>query len=70
MELSNGALIHYPTSQEDPADLVVTLIRPQLLALLVGAGASGIHFDGDVTILATIVSLTDEPDPVFAIVTP
>ena len=32
--------------------------------------SSGIHFDGDVTILATIVSLTDEPDPVFAIVTP
>jgi alkyl sulfatase BDS1-like metallo-beta-lactamase superfamily hydrolase len=29
MELSNGVLIHHPTSREDPADLVVTLTRPQ-----------------------------------------
>jgi len=70
MELSNGALIHYPTNRENPADLVVTLVRSQLLVLLAGAGHSGIQLDGDETILATIVSLTDEPDPTFAIVTP
>jgi alkyl sulfatase BDS1-like metallo-beta-lactamase superfamily hydrolase len=47
MELSNGALTHHPTSREDPADLVVTLTRPQLLAMLGGAGTDGVRFDGD-----------------------
>jgi alkyl sulfatase BDS1-like metallo-beta-lactamase superfamily hydrolase len=70
MELSNGALIHHPTSREDPADLVVTLTRPQLLALLGGAGTDGVRFDGDPKIFATIAGLTDQPDPAFAIVTP
>jgi alkyl sulfatase BDS1-like metallo-beta-lactamase superfamily hydrolase len=70
MELSNGALIHHPTSREDPADLVVTLTRPQLLALLGGAGTEGVRFDGDPKIFATIAGLTDQPDPAFAIVTP
>ena len=70
MELSNGVLIHHPTSREDPADLVVTLTRPQLLALLGGAGTDGVRFDGDPKIFATIAGLTDQPDPAFAIVTP
>jgi alkyl sulfatase BDS1-like metallo-beta-lactamase superfamily hydrolase len=70
MELSNGALVHYPTSREDPADLVVTLTRPQLFAMLGGAGTDGVQFDGDPKIFATIAALTDDPDPVFGIVTP
>jgi alkyl sulfatase BDS1-like metallo-beta-lactamase superfamily hydrolase len=70
MELSNGALIHHPTSREDPADLVVTLTHPQLLAMLGGAGTDGVRFDGDPKTLATITALTDQPDPAFAIVTP
>jgi len=70
MELSNGALIHYPTSREDPADLVVTLTHPQLLAMLGGAGTDGVRFDGEEKVLTTIISLTDQPDPAFAIVTP
>jgi alkyl sulfatase BDS1-like metallo-beta-lactamase superfamily hydrolase len=70
MELSNGALIHYPTSREDPADLVVTLTRPQLLATLGGAGTDGVQFDGDPKVFATIAGLTDQPDPAFRIVTP
>ena len=70
MELSNGALTHHPTSREDPADLVVTLTRPQLLAMLGGAGTDGVRFDGDPKTLATITALTDQPDPAFAIVTP
>jgi alkyl sulfatase BDS1-like metallo-beta-lactamase superfamily hydrolase len=70
MELSNGALIHYPTSRQDPADLVVTLTRQQLLGLMGGASADGIQFDGDDKVLDTILSLTDEPDTAFAIVTP
>jgi alkyl sulfatase BDS1-like metallo-beta-lactamase superfamily hydrolase len=70
MELSNGALIHHPTSRSEPADLVVTLTRAQLLGMVGGAGANGIQFEGDAKILDTILSLTDEPDPAFAIVTP
>ncbi len=70
MELSNGALIHYLTTRTEPADLVITLTRPQLLAMLGGAGANGVQFDGDPKVLATITGLTDQPDPAFPIVTP
>jgi alkyl sulfatase BDS1-like metallo-beta-lactamase superfamily hydrolase len=70
MELSNGALIHYPTSRTEPADLTVTLTRPQLLAMLVGAGTDGVRFDGDPKIIKTITGLTDQPDRQFPIITP
>jgi alkyl sulfatase BDS1-like metallo-beta-lactamase superfamily hydrolase len=70
MELSNGVLIHHPTTRTDPADLVITLDRRQLLALLGGAGNDGVQFEGDAKLLSTIVALTDQPDPGFAIVTP
>lgn len=70
MELSNGVLIHYPTERTDPADLVVTLTKVQLLGLLAGAGAEGITMDGDQATISTIVGLTDHPDPAFRIVTP
>ena len=68
--LSNGALIRYPTTRTDPADLVITLTRPQLLAILGGAGTDGVQFDGDPKTVTTIAALTDQPDPAFAIVTP
>ena len=70
MELSNGVLIHHPTTRTDPADLVITLDRSQLLTLLAGAGNDGVQFEGDAKLLSTIVALTDKPDPAFAIVTP
>jgi alkyl sulfatase BDS1-like metallo-beta-lactamase superfamily hydrolase len=70
MELSNGALIHYPTNRTEPADLVVTLTQQQLLAMIGGASADGVQLDGDPEVLATIVGLTDQPAPNFPIVTP
>ena len=70
MELSNGALIRYPATRADPADLVITLTRPQLLAMLGGAGTDGVRFGGDPKTVTTIAALTDQPDPAFAIVTP
>jgi alkyl sulfatase BDS1-like metallo-beta-lactamase superfamily hydrolase len=70
MELSNGVLIHYPTRREDPADLIVTLTRADLLALLAGGGTAGVRFEGDPKVLDTIMALTDQPDPAFGIVTP
>ncbi|WP_166139220.1 alkyl/aryl-sulfatase [Nocardioides ochotonae] len=70
MELSNGVLIHYPTQKADPAGVVVTLTKPELLALLAGAGHEDVQLDGDPGNLQTILSLLDQPNPAFAIVTP
>jgi alkyl sulfatase BDS1-like metallo-beta-lactamase superfamily hydrolase len=69
MEMSNGVLIHHPTRRNDPADLVVTLTKPELLALIAGR-TDGIKFDGDPGALQTILSFTEEPNPNFNIVTP
>ena len=70
MELSNGALIHYPTKREEPVDVVITLTRPQLLAMLAGAGTDGVQFVGHARVFEIIAGFTDQPDPTFAIVTP
>lgn len=70
MELSNGVLIHYPTTREAPADLTATLTRRQLLGLLATGNPEGIAFQGDPGIIRSILALTDEPDPNFNIVTP
>jgi alkyl sulfatase BDS1-like metallo-beta-lactamase superfamily hydrolase len=70
MELSNGVLIHHPTSRTKDADLVITLTKPQLLAMLGGAGTNGVQLDGDPKIFAMIAGLANQPDPNFTIVTP
>ena len=70
MELSNGALIHYPTTSNQAADLTITLTRAQLLQLLATAKPGGIGTSGDSAVLARLMSLIDNPDPDFAIVTP
>jgi len=70
MELSNGVLIHHPTARRDTCDLVVTLTRAELLVLLAGQGVDGVGFDGDTGVLETVLSLLDEADPSFTVVTP
>lgn len=70
MELSNGALIHFPTTGNEPADLTVTLTRPQLVELLATGQPDGAALSGDVGVLQRLMSLTDDPDPDFAVVTP
>jgi linear primary-alkylsulfatase len=70
MELSNGALIHYPTKREEPVDVVITLTHRQLLAMLAGAGADGVKFMGHAKVFDIIAGFADQPDPAFAIVTP
>lgn len=70
MELSNGALIHYPTSRNDGADLTLSLTRRQLLALLDTGSLDGIHVEGDARVLQRLLAVTDRPDPDFPIVTP
>jgi len=70
MELSNGVLIHYPTTREQPADLTVRLTKPQLLGIVGGAGMDGVDIDGDPRALQSIMESTDAPNPAFPIVTP
>jgi alkyl sulfatase BDS1-like metallo-beta-lactamase superfamily hydrolase len=70
MELSNGVLIHHPTRHTPKADLTLTLTRPQLLGLLGSGSLDGIDAAGDPGILQTLLSLTDEPDPSFPVITP
>lgn len=70
MELSNGALIHYPTTGNQAADLTITLTKPQLLQLLATAAPDGIDMSGDAAVLGRLMSLIDNPDPDFAIVDP
>jgi alkyl sulfatase BDS1-like metallo-beta-lactamase superfamily hydrolase len=70
MELSNGALIHFPTRRTPEADLDLTLTHPQLLGLLASGSLDGIGASGDPGVLQTIMGLTDEPDRSFPVVTP
>ena len=70
MELSNGVLIHHPTRRTPEADLTLTLTQHQLLGLLASGSLAGIDATGDPGVLKTLMSLADEPDPNFAIVTP
>ena len=70
MELSNGALVHFPTQATASADLTLTLTKAQLLGILAGGSLDGIDADGDASVLARLMALTEAPDPSFAIVTP
>jgi alkyl sulfatase BDS1-like metallo-beta-lactamase superfamily hydrolase len=70
MELSNGALLHFPTKANTKADVTFTLTRPQLVGLLAAGETGGVKIDGDASVLGRLIGLTDSPDPDFAIVTP
>jgi len=70
MELSNGALIHFPTTLREEADLTITLTKAQLIGLLMESQTDGVDMSGDASTLATLVGLIDSPDPDFAVVTP
>ncbi|MEU8487097.1 alkyl sulfatase dimerization domain-containing protein [Streptomyces sp. NPDC048641] len=71
MTLHNGVLVHTRTTRPaDSADLSLTLTKPQLLTLLAGKGLHGVYHSGDLGALDTLLSVLDENDPDFAIVTP
>ena len=63
MELSNGALIHYPTTGNQAADLTITLTKPQLLQLLATAAPDGIDMSGDAAVLEGSCRLSTIPIP-------
>ncbi|RKE19692.1 alkyl/aryl-sulfatase [Streptomyces sp. TLI_171] len=69
--LRNGVLVHGEvTGEPGPADLTVTLTKPQLFAMLAGKGTDGIGLTGDGAVLSRVFGALDEPDPAFPIVTP
>ncbi len=70
MELTNGVLVHQPTTRTPKTDLTLSLTFPQLLGLLAAGSLDGIETAGDQGVLATLLSLTDQPDPNFPITTP
>jgi alkyl sulfatase BDS1-like metallo-beta-lactamase superfamily hydrolase len=70
MEFSNGALIHHPATDNQTADLTVTLTKPQLLQVLATGEPGGVDLSGDPAVLGRLMTLIDNPDPDFAIVTP
>jgi alkyl sulfatase BDS1-like metallo-beta-lactamase superfamily hydrolase len=70
MQLSHGVLNHHPTARTPQTDLTVTLSHPQLLEFIATGAVDGWDIAGDPVVLSTIMSLTDVPDPSFAVVTP
>ncbi|MFI0420752.1 alkyl/aryl-sulfatase [Spongiactinospora sp. 9N601] len=68
--LSNGALIHQADPPPRPVDLTLTLTKQQLLGLLTGQSADGIEHEGDMDFLGRLITVLEDPDPAFAIVTP
>ncbi|MGH8984172.1 MAG: alkyl/aryl-sulfatase [Acidimicrobiia bacterium] len=69
-ELTNGVLIQRVDPQDGTADLTVTLIKPQLLAMLAGAGLDGMATEGDLATISRLLAVLDPPAGAFAIVTP
>ena len=70
LQLSHGALIQSRVTEGTPAQLRLTLTKPQLLGLLATQSLDGIDADGDKQALATLLGLLDSPVRNFAIVTP
>jgi alkyl sulfatase BDS1-like metallo-beta-lactamase superfamily hydrolase len=70
--LRNGVLVHYATGRTDEdTDLALTLTKAQLAGMLAGqAGLDGIEYQGDPATPTTLMSVLDEPEPSFPIVTP
>ncbi|MER6190108.1 alkyl sulfatase dimerization domain-containing protein [Streptomyces cyaneofuscatus] len=70
--LRNGVLVHHPTQRPDEeADLTLSLTKAQLMGLLAGqTGLDSVEHTGDPAALNTVLSVLDEPDTGFPIVTP
>ncbi|MFF2556610.1 alkyl/aryl-sulfatase [Nocardia sp. NPDC058058] len=80
LELRNGVLVHYDRFAGDglpDADVTFTLTKPALIGVLLAgqdvnaAVQSGaISIEGDAQSFGKLITLFDDPDPNFAIVTP
>ena len=70
MELSNGALVHFPTSVVRQTDLTVHVTRNELVRVLATNSLDDVETTGDRTVWTTLTDLTDQPDVDFPVVTP
>lgn len=74
--LRNGVLSQSSAPQRESADLVLRLPMGVLLGIVAGAvdptdlAAAGVEIEGDAEVLTRLLSVLDDPDPDFAIVTP
>ncbi|MFD4254872.1 alkyl/aryl-sulfatase [Amycolatopsis thermoflava] len=75
--LSNGAFVHGDGSCREPADARVQIRRQALLQLLSGQStlealkkSGDLSIDGTPEVLTRLLTVLDDPDPGFAIVTP
>ena len=70
LELSHGALIHFPVTKPRAADLSVRITRARLAQGVAGGSFSGVDMTGDASVLQRLFTLLDSPDPDFPVVTP
>jgi alkyl sulfatase BDS1-like metallo-beta-lactamase superfamily hydrolase len=68
LDLRNGVLVHRRAAVAG-ADVVLRLPRTALVGILAGSMA-GVSVEGDPAVLGRLMSVLDQPDPDFAIVTP
>ncbi|WP_327435506.1 MBL fold metallo-hydrolase [Streptomyces sp. NBC_01201] len=71
LRLANG-LLTWTTGprRATGAGLTMTMTRAQLLRVLAGQGTDGITMEGDAGLLTRLLSVLDEPNPAFPVVTP
>ncbi|MFI0366937.1 alkyl/aryl-sulfatase [Actinomadura sp. 1N219] len=70
LSLGNGVLTQSRAHDGTPADLTLTLTKPQLLRLVATQDLGDIRADGDPRTLTTLMGLLDDVDRDFDIVTP
>jgi hypothetical protein len=70
MTVTFGALLRHLTTRTEPADLVITLTPPAAAGPCSAGGTEGVPFHGELKTSAVIAAFTDQPEPVFPVVTP
>ncbi|MEV3919786.1 alkyl/aryl-sulfatase [Actinomadura coerulea] len=70
LSLANGVLTQTRTHEGTPADLTLTLTKPQLLRMVAAGELGDVHADGDRRAVTTLIGLLDDGDRDFDIVTP
>jgi alkyl sulfatase BDS1-like metallo-beta-lactamase superfamily hydrolase len=70
LELSHGALIHFPVTKPRLADLNVRITRSRLVQAVATGSFSGVDMTGETGVLPRLFALLENPDPSFPVVTP
>lgn len=70
LSLANGVLTQTRAHDGTPADLTLTLTKPQMFRAISAQSLDGVQADGDRRTFATLIGLLDDVDRDFDIVTP